>query len=70
MPESPDSTESRLQRIEERIAWLEHLTAELDSVLRPLADQLAQLRNDLTLLQDQQKPSETTDGGYEIPPHY
>lgn len=63
-------TEARLLKLEERVAWLERYTQELDSVLRPLADQLHAMRREIQELRDQHRGEEQTEGGYEVPPHY
>ena len=67
----------RLQRLEEKIAYLERHVTEQDKAMLELADELAAVRRELSALRD--RAGRTTGGAaaggedelpHERPPHY
>ena len=58
----------RLDRVEERIAWLERHVAEQDKAMLEFAAQIAQLQKEFLTLRDRSVGGQT--GEAEIPPHY
>ena len=68
MPEKP------LERIEERIAWLERHVTEQDRAMFEMGEELARLRKEVASLLRQQLGSRNSEGEDlgpdERPPHY
>lgn len=67
----------RIQRVEEKIAYLEHHVTQQDKAMLELADDLARLRAELKMLaaRNANSPGETgaadsTENRVERPPHY
>jgi SlyX protein len=63
------ASDARLDRVEERLAWLERHVAEQDKVILELTEMLGLLRKETLRLRDrmEQVPGEDAD---ERPPHY
>jgi len=64
-----------LQRLEEKIAYLERHVTEQDKVMLGMSDQLERMRRELVALRDRVPPatgmgSEPTELPVERPPHY
>jgi uncharacterized coiled-coil protein SlyX len=65
------SDAERLTRLEERYAHLQRHQAEQDKVMLGLADELAKLRKELTVLRTRQTTgTEGAEPAEERPPHY
>lgn len=67
--------QDRLENLEVKMAYLERHLAELDAVVRELADHLADVRKDLAAVRTAQAapPAEESEAEgpiYEVPPHY
>lgn len=67
--------DERIERAEERIAWLERHVVEQDKAMLELGDQLRRLTRELELLRDRAVAREGATGGddapaNERPPHY
>ena len=65
------SEAERLTRLEERYAHLQRHQAEQDKVMLGLADELAKVRKELTVLRTRSTTgNETPEPADERPPHY
>jgi SlyX protein len=60
----------RMERAEERIAWLERHVGEQDKVMLQLADDLARLRKELVQLRERSATGAAPLDPDERPPHY
>jgi SlyX protein len=64
----------RVQRLEEKVAYLERHVTEQDKAMLELTDTLARLRLELRALRDQRPESAAGEGGEDPsadrPPHY
>lgn len=65
----------RLERVEERIAWLERHVVEQDKVVLELSEQLQRMKRDIALLRDAPGARDAPDAAVdapadERPPHY
>lgn len=60
----------RLERVEEKLGWIEHQLAELDEVAREAADGLGRVRRELGEVGSSLRELEHAAGGHEKPPHY
>ncbi len=62
----------RIDRLEERLAWLQRHVTEQDKVMLELGDELARLRVELMALRSRQSGGELGDAmqADERPPHY
>lgn len=65
-------TEDRTEKLEEKVAWLEHALLELDGVVRSLQGEIMGLRRELAEVsaRQQQEPQDPEARTYEVPPHY
>lgn len=68
-------SDARIERLEERLAWLERHVEEQDKVMLAQADQLDRLRAELRLLRERAAPGSGDGAGPgssvdERPPHY
>lgn len=62
--------EERIERMEEKLAWLERHLLELDGVVRQVVDQLSSLRLELGEIREKQSAMQEEPSSYEVPPHY
>ena len=62
----------RIDRLEERLAWLQRHVTEQDKVMLELGDELARLRNELAALRSRHSGGEFGEAmqSDERPPHY
>jgi len=64
----------RVDRLEERVAWLEHHLTAQDKAMLELHEELARLRKELTVLRERAESTTTLDlqrsPESERPPHY
>jgi SlyX protein len=73
---SAPSDESRLARLEERLAWFERHVAEQDKAMLELSEMVDKLRRELLVLRDRQSTAPNSGGLMETPseqerpPHY
>jgi SlyX protein len=73
---SPSADETRLARLEERLAWFERHVAEQDKAMLELSELVDKLRRELLLLRDRQTTGANNGGlmdapaEQERPPHY
>ena len=70
-----EETESRIQFLEEKLAWLEHLVQTLDGVVREQADAMGRLQKEIGLMKEREEARDraSLEAGapvYEPPPHY
>jgi SlyX protein len=71
-----EKNDTRVQRLEEKIAYLERHVTEQDKAMLELAEELAGVRRDLKALRDRAAPGAGGDRGGadeerdERPPHY
>ena len=63
-------SESPLETVQERVAWLEKYVSELDEVVRTMADELRALRAEVASLREPPGDPDGNPGGWEVPPHY
>ena len=62
--------EKRIERVEERVAWLEKHVGEQDKVMLELADELARVRRELVTLRERTTTGAAPLDPNERPPHY
>jgi SlyX protein len=61
----------RLERLEERLAWFERHVTQQDRAMLEMAEEMARLRAELSLMRDRVDGSGGSEaGGIEKPPHY
>ncbi len=63
----------RIEEMEVKLAYLEDYLAQMDAVVRGLADQVVRLERDLAALAATSQnggEGSTSSGGHEPPPHY
>lgn len=63
---------TEVEKLEEKVAWLEHTLLELDGVVRGLQSEIVGLRRELAEVQlrQQSEPQDPEARTYEVPPHY
>lgn len=62
--------EKRIERVEERVAWLEKHVGEQDKVMLELAGELARVRRELVTLRARATTGAAPLDPNERPPHY
>ena len=62
--------QDRTEKIEEKLAWLEHTLLELDGVVRGLQAEIIGLRRELQEVASRQEPRDPEARTWEVPPHY
>ncbi len=63
-------SDRRLEDLEIKVAFVENTVAELDSVLRRMADELESMRTDLKELRESLPNDTPFNPDEEVPPHY
>ncbi len=68
-------SDARIERLEERLAWLERHVEEQDKVMLEQADHIDRLRAELRLLRERASSGQAAAGDFteptdERPPHY
>jgi SlyX protein len=72
---SDDAIETRVARLEERLAWFERHVTEQDKAMMELTDLVERLRREVLMLRERTPASGVAGGGdatapEERPPHY
>tara|TARA_R110002096_G_scaffold44526_13_gene120637 strand:- start:257619 stop:257846 length:228 start_codon:yes stop_codon:yes gene_type:complete len=68
--ESPPIEDSRIHELEVRLAYQDHLLAELDGVVRSFALRVERLEHEIAELKESTGASLEVGSGNEPPPHY
>ena len=67
-------SDARIEKLEERVAWLEHHVTQQDKVMLELAQRLDRAQAELIRLRERENRSATESGAVESlhdrPPHY
>lgn len=61
---------AELEALQSRMAWLERHLAELDDVVRVMADEIRALQAEVVSLRERPSDPDGNPGGWEVPPHY